>query len=422
VKGLIFTYVMTYGGGAVALMNPYVGLLIYCSFAIIKPDSMWAWAVPSGNYSRIIAICLIIGWVRQGLGDWSFGSAKWIVLFLIGFLLSATISTMAVSDYPVEWNYAENHFKIVLPFVVGMTIIQTVAQARLLAWVLMFSQAYVAYEQNLIWIFGDRWIVQLGFAGMDNNTVALCMVTGAGLAFFLGMTTESVLLRWLSFGSAGLMAHYPMFSNSRGGMLALIVVGVVSVVLMPKQPKHYVYLLLAVGVGLRMAGPPVWERFSTAFSSEEQRDESSQDRLLLWEDAWDMARRYPIFGVGPDNFGRVAPEYGWVRGKECHSLWVQAIAELGFIGGACLVLFYLMTIVRLIRSSQMLSTDPWEACLRRAVIASLIGFAVAAQFLSVDGVEIPYYTALVGAAVMKIASKAGVSSSRYVIEPCPQFT
>ena len=39
--GLAFTYLMTYGGSAVALVNPFVGLLIYVCFAIIRPESLW---------------------------------------------------------------------------------------------------------------------------------------------------------------------------------------------------------------------------------------------------------------------------------------------------------------------------------------------------------------------------------------------
>ena len=41
-------------GGA---FRPFVGLLIYFCFAILKPDALWSWSVPPGNYSRTIAIC-----------------------------------------------------------------------------------------------------------------------------------------------------------------------------------------------------------------------------------------------------------------------------------------------------------------------------------------------------------------------------
>jgi hypothetical protein len=39
------------------------------------------------------------------------------------------------------------------------------------------------------------------------------------------------------------------------------------------------------------------------------------------------------------------------------------------------------------------------------VIASLAGFAVAAQFVSLEGLEVPYYIVLIGAGALKLASE-----------------
>jgi hypothetical protein len=37
-------------------------------------------------------------------------------------------------------------------------------------------------------------------------------------------------------------------------------------------------------------------------------------------------------------------------------------------------------------------------------MASLVGFVVAAQFVSLDNLEIPYYVVVIGAGVLKLAS------------------
>src|SRR6516165_4191565 len=90
-KGLLFTYALTYGGAAVSLFNPFVGLLIYVCFAIIKPESLWFWSVPAGNYSRIVAIGLLAGWMLKGFGSWEFGKARGIVYALLAFWIWAII-------------------------------------------------------------------------------------------------------------------------------------------------------------------------------------------------------------------------------------------------------------------------------------------------------------------------------------------
>jgi len=40
-KGLIFTYCLTYGGALVSFLDPFTGLLVYICFAILKPDYLW---------------------------------------------------------------------------------------------------------------------------------------------------------------------------------------------------------------------------------------------------------------------------------------------------------------------------------------------------------------------------------------------
>jgi len=420
-KGFLFTYVMTYGGAAAALFNPFIGLLIYCCFAIVRPEAMWHWAVPQGgSYSRILAIALLLGWLGKGLGDWNFGHARpivWTLLAYVGWVVGSTL----FGGYPTTWTFLDNSSKYVLPWLVGITVVRSLEQVRTLAWVLMLSQAYVALEANREWTFGNREYVAQGFAGMDNNCNAIAMVAGTGLAYFLGMSTEKVSLRWLCFVSAGLMAHYPMFANSRGGMLALVVVAFVSFVLLPKQPRHYWYFTLAVLVGLRLAGPMVWERFNTSFESGDSLDYSAQSRLDLWTDALHMMQRYPLFGVGPDNFGNVVVEYGWPRGKECHSLWMQTGAELGLPGLLLLVAFYGQTLFYVYQLSRTLDVaELWSSCLARAVIASLIGFSVAAQFVSLEGLELPYYIVLIGASLSKLAPQTAQHAIPWSVAAWPR--
>ena len=48
--------------------------------------------------------------------------------------------------------------------------------------------------------------------------------------------------------------------------------------------------------------------------------------------------------------------------------------------------------------------DPWFRDLARMVIASIIGFMVPAMFVTLEGLELPYYVALIGASVLRLAS------------------
>jgi putative inorganic carbon (hco3(-)) transporter len=409
VKGLIFTYVLTYGGSLLALFNPFVGLLVYVCFALVRPQSLWHWSVPAGNYSRTIALALLAGWALHGFGNWKFGRARAVVFSLIAFMAWMVLSSFFAFDTDMAWRNTESIAKIVLPFVVGITLIDSFDRVKTLAWVIMLSQGYVAYDLNMSYFGGYNRMTDAGFGGMDNNCNAIAMVCGVGFAFFLGLA-ETGWRRWLAFLCAALMTHAILFAFSRGGMLGLIITGGTAFMLIPKRPVYYGYLLLAILLALRMAGPEVRTRFFTTFADSEVRDTSAQSRIDMWGICWDLTLQNPIVGVGPNNFPILAKSLGLTDGKQAHSLWMQAGAELGFPGVGFLLAFYLLIIWRLwwmAREAQVVAPDIANYC--NMVIAALVGFMVAAQFVTLVGLEIPYYVAMVGAGYLKLSDQLEVA-------------
>lgn len=406
-KGLIFTYVLTYGGAACSLIEPHYGLLVYVAFAILKPESLWHWSMSGGgHFSRIVAVALLAGWALRRFGTWQFGRAKAVVGALIGFAAWSVISTVQAPYFDLAWIYVEEMLKILIPFLVGITTIDSVRKLKQLAWVVMLSQGYVAYDFNVSYYRGFNRVQEGGFAGLDNNCIAISMVSCVGLAFFLGLNAPKWWQQLAALASALLMAHVVMFSYSRGGMLALILTGLLAFVLIPKRPKHFAAFALAVLVGIRLAGPSVRERFLTSFADPAERDASAESRLQLWSDCWDTMLRYPIAGVGPNHWGLIAPEYGWPIGKQGHSLWLQVGAEMGVPALTVLALFYSLCATRLwpLARGRQHGVDPWLTDSARMVVSSLFGFMLSAQFVSLSGLEAPYYVALIGAGTLKLAS------------------
>jgi O-antigen ligase len=262
---------------------------------------------------------------------------------------------------------------------------------------------------NLSYFQGYNRIVEEGFAEMDNNSVAIGMVTCLWLGFFLGLSAERWWQKAIALVLAGLMGHTVMIAFSRGGMLAILVSGLATFLLIPKKPRHYLAFALAVVIGLRLAGPEVRQRFFTTFAGETDRESSAGSRLALWKDCLDCMVKQPLLGVGPDHWPLVAASYGWPAGKEAHSLWLQLGAELGIPGLLLLLLFYGSCMGKLwpLTRERTEVPDPWLRHAARMVIASIVGFAAAAQFVSLKGLEVPFYVALVGAGALKLASAPG---------------
>jgi probable O-glycosylation ligase (exosortase A-associated) len=407
-KGLIFTYILTYCGGFAALFNPYIGLLVYVCFAILKPDALWHWqagGMPPYS-SRVVALALLAGWIARGTGNWNLGKAWKVVFALMGILLWSVITTLQSYHQEPAWVWVEDLCKIVLPFLVGITTMDSARKLWGLAWVIILSHGYVALELNLSYLIDHvNTVAEYGFGGMDNNSVGIAMNTGFGLAVFMALSKSRWWQQGLAVVAALSMAHVVMLTFSRGGMMGLIVTGAITFLLLKKSGWHYVFFFLGALVLLRLAGPQVQERFLSSFASGEQRDVSAEGRIKLWSDCLDILRNNPVFGVGPRHFPILAPQYGWPAGKEAHSTWLQAGAEMGVPGLALLALFYGVTawpLWRMIRRKDQ-ALDPQLDSLARMVIASLAGFAVSAQFVSLIGLEVPYYVALLGAGTLKLA-------------------
>lgn len=405
-KALIFVYLLTYGGAAAALFNPFYGLLAYVCLAIVRPEWLWHWVAVPENHSRIVAIAMCVGWAAQNFGGWRLGRGKAATLAFAGFWCWAALSAgLAAQNQAKAFWYVEVLGKVLVPFLVGVTTIRTVRQVRILAWTIVLSLGYVAYDLNLSYYGGYNRLYAEGFGAMDNNCVAIALVTGTGLSVFLGLSVRRWREKCLAFLAASLMMNAIFFSYSRGGMLALVLMAIAGFFLVPKRPSHYFAFFVIVAIGYRLMGGGAVARFVTAFANREDRDRSAQSRVEMWRDCWDVMLRHPVLGCGPENWGDIAPQYGWPQGRYAHSLWVQTGAETGFPGLALLAGFYGATLLgawRLIRRPPPL-LDPFLQNMARAVLASLSGFAVAAQFVSLWGLEVPYYVALLGAATLKVA-------------------
>jgi O-antigen ligase len=320
---------------------------------------------------------------------------------MVGYMVVILVGACTAPVFEVSWQTVEPMTKTFLPILAGATLIDSIPKLRQLVWVIVISQGYLAYEFNLRYYNTVFIPEEFTHAGLDNNSIAITMVTSVGLAFFLGLHSSRWWQKLLAFGLAALMAHVVLFSNSRGGMLSLIVTVAACFILTPKRPLDYLLLLVGVIVLIRLAGPSVQERFMTSFDEKGDRGEG---RLEFWWGCTQALVQHPL-GVGPNHWPVVAPLYG-LPARPAHSTWFQMGAELGWPGLFCLFGIYGMTVIRLwpLMSKQTPVPDPWVRYLARMVIASIIGYVTSAQFVTLDGVELPYYVALIGAGTLRVVS------------------
>jgi O-antigen ligase len=367
--------------------------------------------VPAGNYSRIIGVAFLVGWAIHGFGDRSFGKAKLIALSLLGYWFCVVASTASSPNPELGLPFVEYLAKILLPFIAGVTLVDSVEKLRQLMWVIVCSTSYLAFEANLAYFNGYDF-TNGQFLAIDNNAFSILMATSFGFALVLSYEDTVAWRRYLCFGIAAAMAHVPMLAMSRGGMLGILAAAAVATIVIPRSLRKWRLNFAIIVAGSILAGPSVVKEFASTFNDPEQRDESAQGRLDLWRDCTDAMMKNPLFGIGVNHWPIVSESYGWPKGKAGHSTWFQTGAELGVPGISALLAFYGVTLLGAIRVVRARDDDPDPSLstYARMVIVSLSGFVASASFVTVDGFELPFYVAMFGACTLKL-------STLYIYEP-----
>jgi probable O-glycosylation ligase (exosortase A-associated) len=414
-KGLVLIYAITVLGSLGALRKPIIGLYIYVGFAVLRPQFIWGWAGDFEGISLYIGIATLVGWILSGFGSKAVGPGKSIVALLVIFTAWTTLAATQAVNTEVAYATLVPLMKFVMPFMIGITLLDSEGSARTMLWVMVLAMGYVSFEMNLEYFRGNN-VAGEGFGGMDNNCFGVALVSAIGPAVALGLGATKWSERVAAGVSAALILHATLLTFSRGAMVGLLAVGATAFVVMPKRPKHIAALVLVGLIALRLTGPQLMARYATTTAESDQRDDSAESRLDLWADCLKLAAEHPLFGVGPANFHVVAASLGWTAGKEAHSTWMQQMAETGFPGVLILFSFFAVAVVKLwpIARARPSPENRPRIAVATGLIMSIVGFAVAGQFVSLAGLEIPYYATMIGVVLLKYSQPLPAVASHLV--------
>jgi O-antigen ligase len=117
-------------------------------------------------------------------------------------------------------------------------------------------------------------------------------------------------------------------------------------------------------------------------------------RIVFWKAGLKMLRDNPLLGVGPRNFSQVRlQEYldfeGPVKAYVPHSIYIQALSELGLLGTAPMVMLWVL-VFRLNSKTRkrLLAQDPgnrrsFEYCLASGLDLGMVGYLSSGAFVAV---------------------------------------
>ncbi len=412
--GWFFTNVLALVGMCYGWLNPAFGLMVYYGFSILRPMSLWFWEEwPTERYAFFIATATLIGWGATGFGNWSGLRTMRMPMIGLGLYLFSGVLTWQIGINSARaGTFLYPQVTIGVMALVTISLVRDEKWIRIFAWVILASLAYLAWVFNSQYVF-DGWnrVFWNGFGGIDNNGVAMMMVVGVPIAYFMGIHNKRLWIKGLCLFAAAMLIHVVLLSFSRGGQLGLGMVGLgVFLVALTQLPNKALTIGLAIAflaVTIHLAGPQVREEFWSIFADAATRDGSAASRFQTWSAAWRCMLDYPL-GLGPRNFNLISDRYGLPPNKSVHNLFLQTGADYGFLGMFGLAMFYGGTMWRTFTMTRTKAAKElsWPRYIGHMVCISLGGFLICSMFIGVETVEIAYLISLLGLCTVAYVHRA----------------
>jgi len=227
---------------------------------------------------------------------------------------------------------------------------------------------------DLVEGFRARWVGL--YADPNRMAMTVGIVVPLAVAFCVRREVHPAM-RIASGAAAALAITAIVYSHSRGGFLGLAA-AMILWALREKKLGRWALVGAAVVALAVLAPASFWNRAETVPNFSE--DASALGRVHAWSIGAAISADRPLLGVGAGNFPYAWPLYappGAHKALEAHNIFLQAIAELGWIGFALFVLLVGKVIEGVWRAGVgRASAGPGDPWLPRALLASCVGYLV----------------------------------------------
>lgn len=240
----------------------------------------------------------------------------------------------------------------------------------------------------------------------DNNHFAMGINMGIPILFYLYQYSEK---KWVKFGFLLAMlitVAAVVGTRSRGGFIALSMIGVFLVMGSRHKLLSLVLVLLGGGLVLLLGSESWLERISSI--KEAGEDISFMGRVASWNVNTAIAMANPLFGGGfhvtnmawiwhifdsSHGLFSISGEYHSETGRAAHSIYFEVLGDMGFAGFLIFIAILINAIVTRFEITRMCKTAGqelvWARDMADAMMISLLAYMVGGA-----GVSLGYYDLL----------------------------
>lgn len=419
-------FLMVFAGGMVAALfySGAAAFVLYQLVYFLNPDDRW-WSaqVPGLPYSFIASalmlVVLAVNYKKLSIKSrWSsLPIFKYLTLLILFFYLAKFWAIAPVMHDKFSFIY----LKLVIIIFVAYKLIDSEAALKASSWAYIIGCTYVGYLATSIGRnSGDRLDGLALPDGSDVNGVAAALVpAGVLLLYYAWMGNKK--MRFLCFLFGAFVANGLVLFNSRGAFLGVVAsCGLFLIYMMfskyrQKGQRGLAIFIIFVGISgaVYVTDDLFWQRMSTLENPSEPG--SGSHRVLFWVTTFDMLEDHPL-GMGVYGYNMLSPLYltqeerEGVEYKTVHSIWFQALSEVGWHG---LIVFLLMlfSLYRVSNKAKkfVLAERQYQRYFHLLALEfALIGYLVTSTFINQFRAEILYWMLIFLAIGVKI----------YYLNPC----
>jgi probable O-glycosylation ligase (exosortase A-associated) len=329
----------------------------------------------------------------------------------VGFLLGLIAVSVVTADVT---EFAFNLMTVVIGYVMVYWVIvkqvTTLEQIKKLFFVLTLVHIVVAALTPGMFTSSERQYVASGSFLGDGNDFALSVNIAIPMCLFLLFDAKKVLPRLFYCAAMLFLVISVVATQSRGGTIALVVVGLYYWLKSESKLRTGVLAAIAVVVVFAFAPPEYFMRMHDVANTQEG---SAQGRIEAWKAGVNMALDHPLLGVGvghfPVKYGAVYKRNAEGPWRTAHSIYFLILGELGFPGLIVLLMFIFGNLAANRRLAKLCEErDPTrrntDLALLACTSAAMLAFATGGAFLSAIYYPHLYILAGVLAASRRIVS------------------
>lgn len=393
-----------------AFVRPITAYFMWGWTAVLIPTSYLYGFMADARINLLFAVLtlLLIILGRVPLRDYQKNRVTWLYLL---FFIQATLSfVFAYGGNPDNAKYYEILAKVMVFSLLMPIFVNSRLRLHMMVLVVVLGLGLHGVLDGL------KTLASAGSHNMygpsssmiaDRNHLSTALAMVLPLIYYLSIYSSVRFIRIGFLSAFGLVALAIMGGGSRGGFLALAIVGVWLV--MTSRYKFSALLLVAtLATAFYIYAPDDWtSRLSTIQTANE--DSSFMGRVVAWKVSSALALDHPFLGGG---FHAVQVQYIWdmfkgspgllgfldipipeFNAKAAHSIYFEVLGDLGFLGLLVFVFILFQAIYTRFQIKRMVNELGGRA-VWASDLADMLMLSVIAYMVGGAGVSLAYFEAI----------------------------